>query len=164
VRTLATKEGLLFYAVNRERYAVTIQIALNRSGKGLRLSTNAEIASVGKSITLELQPYELIVTRLEPGLMIEEVRTQVAPAERKLVEDTLAWVKRLATSKRLSGSGDKTTVDAAATAATTALRLGRLWRVRTLLEHNSMLAVYRRTGCFPPIFSHVDTQYTPCSP
>jgi hypothetical protein len=149
VRTLVTGEGQLFYAVNRERYAVKMQIALNRPGKARRLSTGEDIPSNGKSIPLELKPYQLIVARLEPGVDISAVSANVPQAERKLVEDRLSWVRRLAASKRLGPGAEKVTLDAAVAEASAAVRQDRLWHARTVLEHNSLLAIYRRLDCYP---------------
>lgn len=150
IRTLATDDGLMFYAVNRERYPVETTILLNKPGKAIRLSTGQTLPSAGRSLTLELDPYELIVGRLDPGLEIASVASKAPPAEIGLVEDRLKWLQRLAASKQPTSSAEKITLGTAIGAAADALKKGRLWRARTALEHNSLLAIYRRLDCYPP--------------
>ncbi|MGB0128379.1 MAG: hypothetical protein WBP72_12130, partial [Rhodocyclaceae bacterium] len=75
---------------------------------------------------------------------------RVPAADRALVENRLRWLQRLATGKRQTSTAEKAKIEMAIHMADEALRQGRVWRARTAMEHNSLLAIYRRLDCYPP--------------
>lgn len=164
VRTLGTEQGLMFYAVNRERFPVTTTMTLNKTGKALRLSVGTPMPAIGRALTLELKPYELIVGRLDPGLEIDFIATRVAAGDRALVENRLRWLQRLATGKRATSSVEKAKIETAINIADEALSQGRVWRARTAMEHNSLLSIFRRLNCYPPGLFSPSTAQLNCDP
>lgn len=173
VRSLVTKAGLLVYAVNRERYPTSTELVFNRASEAVRLSTGKRLNIRDNRLNIELLPYQLIVIRLPPGSEIVKAGTTVPEAEKRKVEARVDWARRLAEGNRLrplAGGilGQKTpelrTLETAVATATTALNKGWLWRARTVLEHNALLAIYRRLDCFPPeLFSDM-TSRRECPP
>ncbi|MEI6719274.1 MAG: hypothetical protein WCO67_00785 [Betaproteobacteria bacterium] len=157
VRTLETKASLLFYAVNRERFPVTLQILLSRPSKLVRLATDEQLALSGNRLTLNLQPYELVTVRADPDVRISRVSTEAPVEHRSRVERQIEWIGRLSKSggiaalvRRGPNAQERALLAEAGTAAREAFDRGALWRARTLIEHSSLLAIYRRLACYPP--------------
>jgi hypothetical protein len=161
LRTLESADAYLFYAVNSEPYPVRVDITLSGRGKLARLSGEPLAAEDGplssRHLRLDLKPYELVGVRADPASRITAVKTEVPPEQKAVVQRQVEWVERLSQASRLKnligrGPDERERVllaDAAATARQ-ALDRGWLWRVGSVLEHSSLLAVYRRLDCYPP--------------
>jgi hypothetical protein len=151
----AADGGLYFYAVNRERYPVTVRIGLKGTSELYRLVDNSRVSAPG-TLQLDLSSYELRGFRLPAGGRIAKVETVVPPIERAKVEALVKYVGELANSSAAVASAvglvaaDVVTLKQAHSDAASALAAGRLWRARTRLEHHSLIAIYERIGKYPP--------------
>lgn len=170
VRSLADKGSYYFYAVNRERYPVAVDIELDRARNVAGLADEAPVKIEGDRLRLTLKPYELIAFKAAAETRIRAIRTQLPQDERTRVERQIAAVERLADSSPLQallrrGPSEKEhrLLQAAVREARQALDRGWLWRARTVLEHSALLAIYERTGCFPPGLRAGDSDAQPCA-
>jgi hypothetical protein len=157
VRSLVVEDAFLVYAVNRERYAIRVDISLSNARHPVRMSDNIPLQLRGGHLSLELKPYELIGVRAERSARIDAVRTEVPVEQTRQIERQIAAVERagrIRPIQRLLQVGmsdqDYRLLKAAAAEARKAFALGHLWRARSVLEHGALLAVYRKLGCFPP--------------
>jgi hypothetical protein len=154
VWSLQRNDGLWFYAVNRDRHPATVRIALSGARDAVRVVSGAPVALQGGALTEQLAPYQLVVFRATPGAQIASIATSVSPADQARVEALVAWLKELAAGRAAPlsalSSSDRTTLAATATEAATALKEGRLWRARTVLELSPMIVIYQKIGRFPP--------------
>jgi hypothetical protein len=169
VRTLESKAGYMFYAVNRERYPVKLDILLTRPGRLVRASVDEPLALNGSHLLLDLKPYELLVVRADTDTKISRVSTTVAAEYRSHVERQIDWAARLSRSTGIAslvGRGPNTQeralLAAASVAARQAFDRGALWRARTLMEHSSLLAIFRRIGCYPPALLSGEAHSSSC--
>lgn len=169
VRSLATEDGLIVYAVNRERYPVELDIALENAA-GVTTLADGKAAPIDNGhLRLKLRPYELIAFKAAALTRIRTVATRVPDGERERVARQIAAVERLAGSSLVQtlvrrGPSDQETrlLNDAALEARRALDRGWLWRARTVLEHSALLAIYKRTGCFPPDLLDGDREARSC--
>ena len=149
-------EGLLFYAVNRERYRVKVQLQLRAAPSVTRLGTGAETALNGGALSLELAPFALQAFRAPAGATLESAQEIVPPESVEFVRRRLAYAQDLA--EKLDGGpfagsiskGEKATFHQKLGEAWEALRQGAYWRARTLLMSHEMMAVYESFGAYPP--------------
>jgi hypothetical protein len=153
---LSTTSGLLFYAVNRERYAVDLRVKFSGNGTVSRLSTGAGVLLKNGVIDVHLAPYELMAFRAMPGMNISSIETQVPEAERSLVERQVSWLEGVARDNppsamvsRLSGP-QRTTIQSLARTARSALDKKWFWRARTVLERHELLPIYELLSSCPP--------------
>jgi hypothetical protein len=155
VRELQRKDDFLFYAVNSERYPVKTNISLKVNGTLRRLATGEEVPLKDGSLSLELQPYQLIAFQAPAGTAITKVATTIPVEEKKLVESMVSALqgigKDVDSGKVTLDADGKNLLKKSIEEATLCLKEGRYWRARTLME-NSQLAekVYNKTLIFPP--------------
>jgi hypothetical protein len=169
VRTLASGDALLFYAVNRERYPIQVDIALGGARNPLRMSDDSPLPLRDGHLTLQLKPYELIGVRAERGAHIDAVRAEVPADEKRRIERQIAAVEHAGGMSRVerllhvrASDPDFRLLQDAAGEARRAFAAGHYWRARTVLEHSAVLAVYKKLGCFPPGLLDVDPGATDC--
>jgi hypothetical protein len=152
---LPRKADFLFYAVNRERYPVTVRVAIQTPGEVRRLATG-EFARLTKGeLPVELQPFELRAFQAPAGARITRVTTVVGDQDRQQVESMVSTLAQLAADttagrKPLNDDGKKL-LASAVQEAKQCLAEGRLWRARTLLEDSNLAAaIYNPTLTCPP--------------
>lgn len=155
VRERSTRSGLYFYAVNRERYPITLDVTLSEPAGVKRISGGESVALAGDRLRIELKPYQLIAYRTATMVRILKVETRVPAAQRELVARQVRWLGDLARVQdgKWFGSLDEAerrTLENAASEAATAMAAGALWRARTLLERREMLAIYAKLNRMPP--------------
>ena len=148
-------EGLMFYAVNRERFPVMITVNLSPASKLFRLSDDSPLTLKENQLQLVLEPYQLMAFRADPGTRISSVATTVAPEHRHRVARQVRWIAELAreqNEKWLPGldQTQRALLNTSAIQAAAALASGHLWRARTVLEKRGLLSIYRHLGKFPP--------------
>ncbi len=150
------QERFFFYAVNRERFPVPVEIWLTGAEEVRRLSAGKPQRLEGGVLRLTLQPYELAAFEAEGGAALARVAEQVPPQERARAEKQTAWMEALAVEARADRVGGKLSeaqaarVTEAAAASRAALARGHVWQARTLLERSSLIQVYRILKRFPP--------------
>jgi hypothetical protein len=155
-------EGLLAYAVNRERYPATIEIGFDGPGDWRRLAGGDHLDSAAGKLFLALQPYELVALRAARGTRIRGVVTRPPRAALEQLQAQVRAVENLLDSPRyalarsLLGHELRAALKKAAKESREALDRGHLWHARTLLEHHTLLSVYERLGCQPPRLREVD--------
>lgn len=169
VRSLAAADAYYFYAVNRERYPVAVDIALDKAADVASLADGKAAPIDNGHLRLTLRPYELIAFKAAAATRIRAVATRVPDGERERVARQIAAVERLAGSslvqtlvRRGPTEEEHALLSNVSRAAREALEHGRLWRARTLLEHSALLAIYKRTGCYPPELRHGDRGAESC--
>lgn len=136
VRAHASASQLMFYAVNRERYAVLVHIELSN----------------GETRELALRAHELQVATAPAGVRILRVRTEVPAVERAQIAARIQWVRGLLAGSGNSkpAGGDAQVLAQAAATAQRALDDGLIWRARSVFETSAALRAFRGIGCFPP--------------
>lgn len=149
-------ERFLFYAVNRERFAVLVEIRLSGAREVRRLSSAKPQSLEGGALRLTLKPYELAAFEAEGGAAIAGVTEQVPPEELARAEKQTAWMEDLAVEARSGRVGGQLSeaqaaqVAEAAASSRAALARGRVWQARTLLERSGLIQAYRTLKRFPP--------------
>lgn len=146
----------LFYAVNRERFPVTVQLRLRGSGQVYRLSTGQKMIPQKNILSLQLQPYQLIAFKASKGVSITGVATKVPAEDLRRVTTQVQWLEALNHDVQ-SGHGIQILPDTqrqiltvAATQARIALSQNHVWRARTIMENHALLSVYKDIGRYPP--------------
>ncbi len=150
----ATERSFMFYAVNRERYPVTVQISLSAGAKPVRLVDGSPVTVKDNRLRIDLEPYQLIAFRAASAVRIRQVDFRVPPEQRARVTEQVHWLQELEKEgEKKPGHLDdleKARLRQAAREASDALSQDHLWRARTLVEHSQLLAIYRKLGRSPP--------------
>jgi hypothetical protein len=169
VRSLTQANASYFYAVNRERYPVVVDIAFDKAGEVAALADGRKAAVEDGHLRLELQAYELAAYKAAAGSRIGSIRTQLPEEERARVARQIAAVERLAglsplqtLLRRGPSEQEHRLLRDTAREARQALERGWMWRARTVLEHSALLAIYQRTGCYPPELRDGDVEAITC--
>ncbi|HEY3417798.1 MAG TPA: hypothetical protein VGM23_13015, partial [Armatimonadota bacterium] len=146
--------GFYCYAVNREQYAVDLEITFSNAGKVVALESGQPVVLQDSSLRLHLEPYALVAFRASSGATIASVTTTVPPAEIARVRNRLAAVQQIA--QAITGPRKAEVTDAERTAflrqleiAWTAYAQGHYWRARTALSMSMMQQVYNRLSMLP---------------
>jgi hypothetical protein len=157
VRELARPDDFLFYAVNRERYPVHVQMELAASGEIKRLSTGEKVPLNGKTLDITLQPYELQTFSAPAGSNILKVTQTIPATDRERVTKMTAWLRQLSDDVASGKSGTELSAEQkkhltqAADEADASLKEGRYWRARTLQETQRLRDIYERASRIPPL-------------
>lgn len=143
-----------FYAVNRERFPVTLELRLAGTGRFTPLAGGAAASSAEGAMRIVLAPYRLRAFKGPAGLRIERASAIVPEGELERLREQAAWLSALAgqmpgPARALRGE-DKAFLRLSADAVAAALRRGHTWRARTALEDQRMLAIYLTLRRFPP--------------
>jgi hypothetical protein len=144
-----------FYAVNRERYPVTLQLRLSGAGSFVSLVSGEALAAAAGGAEVALQAYQLRGFRGPLSLRLDSLSASVPPAQVEAVRAQVAWLAQLAQDSGLSGlvlldSGQRQILRDAAASAAADLSSGRLWRARTRIENHTLIDIYSRLGRTPP--------------
>jgi len=157
VRELARAEDFLFYAVNRERYPVKVQVEFAAPTDVKRLATGESIPLSGKTLDITLLPYELRSFSASAGSKILKVTQSIPAADLERVTKMTAWLRQLANDVATGKSGaeltdeQKNRLTTAADEADLCLKEGRYWRARTLQETQRLRDIYERANSIPPL-------------
>ena len=122
-----------------------------------RLSTREGLKTDGKTLRMELKPYELRAFSAGLGAKIQKVVETIPDADLSHVRNLTAWLRRLADDVAAGTAGteltseQKTLLGNAASEAETCLKQGRFWRARTLQEDQQLRDIYGRCGRIPPL-------------
>ncbi|MFZ2656010.1 MAG: family 10 glycosylhydrolase [Victivallales bacterium] len=178
VRELHREKDSYFYAINRERFPVTITLQFERNGwftrifKGdgriTRLSSGAVQPLRDQSLHLDLEPYQLMAFRMDPGMTISKTSTVIPPAELQRAQMQVAWLERLDDDVRGKVTGERLTPEQVArlgkarASARAALDRGHIWHARIAMEHE-MLGIYDRCDRQAPFLRDNGVPITPPS-
>lgn len=153
---LARTVDYLFYAVNRERFPVNVQLKLKGVGQVRRLSNGQKMQTQNNLLNLQLQPYQLIAFTAPVGVNITAVTMQIPATDLDKVTSQVLWLESLSLetknkqkTSKLSPS-QRQIAQVAARHARTALNQNRVWRARTIMEHHELLPIYDLVGSYPP--------------
>jgi hypothetical protein len=149
-------EDRFFYAVNRERYPVTLEIRLSGHGRFDPMTGGEALADNGGVARIALRAYELRGFRGPASLQLAQATAISPPAEVERVTAQVEWLVRLA--DEIAGwrglvqldAAQRDAVREAAAAATADLRAGRFWRARTRIENHALIDIYAKLGRSPP--------------
>ena len=144
---LAQSAGYYFYAVNRERYPVTVNIQLN--GQVVSLASGQPMSMSNNLLTLTMQPYELRAFKGSAGVGISSVTQTIPAADLQLVTDQVVFLE---TNPLLADLNDPAALviwNTKKQQARAELDAGHYWRARLIVESHELLQIYNRIG-YPP--------------
>ena len=147
----------LFYAVNRERYPVKVEIQFSSAPSLKRLATGESVPVKDKTLQMELQPYELRTFSAGAGTKIEAVTETVPEVDLDRVRKMTEWLRRLADDVTAGKTGETLTPEQrallgrASAEAETCLKEGRTWRARTLQEDQRLREIYSKCERIPSL-------------
>jgi hypothetical protein len=153
IRELRSAAGYEFYAVNRERYSVTIDLRFSPGTLLHRVGSAQTIDPADKPVSLTLVPYELIAYTGDSSAVLQHVTTVVPDRELRRVQRQVEWLDKLRQSPgqmATLSTAQSTGMRELSIAATNALQAGHLWRARTLLESPQLLEIFIRLNRYPP--------------
>ena len=136
-----------FYAVNRERYPVTVKIQLN--GQITSLVSDQPISTINNLLTLTMKPYELRAFKGSAGIAISSITQTIPAADLQLVTDQVVFLE---TNPWVANLGDAEALaiwNAKKQQARAELDAGHYWRARLIVESYELLQIYNRIG-YPP--------------
>ncbi|MEK6749688.1 MAG: family 10 glycosylhydrolase [Pseudomonadota bacterium] len=153
----------LFYAVNRERYRVKIQIQIQGSGAIRRLSNGEYVARPNGVLELDLMPYQLLAFIAPETVAISTIITFVSPEIKDLIKIQVQWLTLL--RAEIEGQvafpslnkHQRMILKKYATETGTALRHRQWWRARALLENHELLDIYDTLNRRPPKLRNNDS-------
>jgi hypothetical protein len=149
----------LFYAVNREPFAVPVCIRLTGAARVRDLAAQREIAAPDGTLAFDLEGYGLRVFAAPAGMRIAAAEIAVPQAAREMAQRRAAWIAALAADARAGrldaalGPGDLERLESAAREADACARESRTWRLRTLLASAPLQRIYAAINRFPPALS-----------
>ncbi|MFN0040744.1 MAG: hypothetical protein ACKVP2_14630 [Burkholderiales bacterium] len=154
-------EGGIFYAVNRERYPVSIDLTFPAGTTLARLAGNAPVRLLNNRLHIDLLPYQLLAYRASRGAAILKVDTRIPAAQQATVSAQVRWAEQLARTQEEKWFGkldkaEQQTLVRVAEESAAALARGHYWRARMTLEQRPMLAIYRKLGQRPPLLRFGD--------
>jgi hypothetical protein len=146
--------GLLrafFYAVNRERWPVTIELAFDNCREVTRLTSGEATQLQDGKLTLELQPFELRSFSMPAGARIVSSKTTIPQAMHDYVHNRITFAQQLRESLTPDSlpAALLADYDEALATAWDALERKAYWRARTILRSAPMMRVYEQTGRMP---------------
>ncbi|MDR3708078.1 MAG: family 10 glycosylhydrolase [Capsulimonadaceae bacterium] len=161
VRSLTKGDTLLFYAVNRERFPVHVEISLAGLKSLHRASTGQPVAASKGHLSVSLEPYELIVYAANPGASITNVAETIPVKDMQQVVKQVQWLSVLAKTPPATVTGDQVAVIGKyASQASAALDNRQYWLARTTLERPELLRVLASLNTLPPdLYAPVNSLY-----
>jgi len=141
----------LFYAVNRESYAVDITLTLTGAGPVRRLVGGAVLPVAGGRARLTVPPFGLLAYTAPVGTRLTRVETAVPPVEHARVAALAEPMARLAANPAGVPDSGRKRLEAALAEHRECLAAGRLWRARTLWATVELAReVYEPAKIYPP--------------
>lgn len=144
-----------FYAVNRERYPVTLKIRTKGSGRFAAIVDGTEPAMAQGVFELALEPYQLRAFRGPVSLLIDSVSSEVPKVETERLSRQVAWLAQFAQDAQgvrglLLTTEQRALLQKYAEAAAADVKSGRLRSARSTLENHRLLQIYARMSAYPP--------------
>jgi len=158
-------EDFWFYAVNREAYAVPVEILLENATQVVRALDGSPVNQ--QSVSLTLEPYELRVWRASKDARIATVRVRPPSEKSELVAAQVEWMSDLAKQIADDSLGfplstrERELVLTATRRASEALQNGHLRTARSFLENAGLIEVFEKIGKFPPKLRNWGSQKVP---
>lgn len=140
-----------FYAVNRERWPITIELAFDQCREVTRLTSGQTIPVTDGKLTLELQPFELRSFAMPPGARLVGSRTTIPPAMHDYLRHRITFAQQLRESLAPDSLPAEllAAYDQSLATAWEALERKAYWRARTVLRSAPMMRVYEQTRRMP---------------
>jgi hypothetical protein len=170
VWTLAKSGNYWFYAVNRERFKIQVEMHFLGSGQVRRLLSGELMDTQKNALHVTLQPYELIVFKASGSLAIDKVSTKIEAPELNKVTSQVKWLNSLNEEARNGGliftltKEQHRELQDAAHEASFALNRGWIWRARTIMERRNLLTVYEKMQSYPPYLRDTGENSTASDP
>lgn len=149
------KAGYYFYAVNRERYPVKLNLSLSGTDSVTRLVDGSVLPVADGRLTMELEPFALRGFLAPIGSSIRAAETVVAEQRIVAVRKRLAYAQHIAEainggiySSSISPE-EKAAFNSLLNEAWTSFQAAHYWRARTALSQAGMMSVYERCGGYP---------------
>ncbi|MET3871999.1 hypothetical protein J3R74_001869 [Puniceicoccus vermicola] len=152
-----------FYAVNRERYPVTLTLEFGTEESVYQLGADREFATENGKLTLELEPFALRSFRTSSDARIQAAVTSVPERAINWIRRRLAFAQRVADQIQKGVFADSISADEQKVyrieldAAWKAVEEQSWWRARTILTSAPMMAIYEQVGPYPE--DQVKTQF-----
>lgn len=143
------KDRLLFYAVNREQYPITLSLELEAAPTVKTLVNGQSVSVEDGRLVINLAPYELraFAAPKTAGIVGWEV---VVPDDRiRHLRERLAFAQQIEGDLAGREEPDAMEYREALETAWTAFRDGHYWRTRTVLSSAPMMKVYEQFGRYP---------------
>jgi hypothetical protein len=153
---LPRSNDYLFYAVNRERFPVKVQLQLKGSGNVYRLATKEKMETQHGRLTLQLEPYQLIAFGGTASMHIVKVTTTAPAVDLERVTTQVKWLEALSNEAQntrlvpVLSDAQRQKLPAFAAQARTALNKGWIWRACTIMENHELMQIYQSIGRYPP--------------
>lgn len=158
-------ENFWFYAVNREAYAVPIEILLENATQVVQARDGSAVDP--QSVSLTLEPYEVRVWRASKDARIATIRVRPPSDQSELVTAQVTWISDLAKRADDDSLGipllksERELISQAAQKASVALQNGLLRTARSFLENAGLLEIFEKIGKYPPKLRHSGSQKVP---
>lgn len=150
-------DAYYFYLVNREPYPVSVALTFSDVPEVHRLAPpNLEVPHSDRTVTLELEPFQLRAYYAQSGITIDSTSFNIATEDRAWTENRIAWLEGLYqsvladTNSRGLTSGQVSTLQQYSLDARDQLNEGHLWRSRMLTEHHDLQSIYFQLEDIPP--------------
>jgi hypothetical protein len=145
------KNGVYFYAVNRARWPITIELTFEGGDGVTSLTSGQETSLTDGRLVLTLQPFEIRSFRTSSRAEITAAKTSLPEEMHATILRRLAFAQTL--RDRLTGDSVPTPIlnafDDALATAWGALESKAYWRARSVLRSAPMMRVYELTGSMP---------------
>lgn len=145
------EDGTYFYAVNRSRWPVAIQLQL-AGADSIASLTEREVPPLTEgNFVLYLEPYELRSFKTVNGADLKAVATTIPEEMRQYIYNRMAFAQNL--RQQISAGAvpkkELAVYDVTLAKAWEALEHKAYWRARSLLRSAPMMRVYELTGAMP---------------
>ncbi len=164
---LKKNDNFLFYAVNRERYPVKVQMTLKNADKVERLAVKEPVQLKDGILSYELKPYELRTFCSGAGTDIASVKIEIPEADRTHVENLVSFLEALSADAKAGKLGlelrpdeSKLLAEKAADAKNELIK-GHFWRARTMIENHMLRKIYDRCKRQPPNLREIGAPVPP---
>ena len=154
VRTLTNAEGSYFYAVNREPFKVRVVVSVSGNAPWVRLLDGTELIPVRGKITFDLQAFGMIAALGKIGSKVMAIDAPAPAGEVDQLRSRLIKLQRISNATtsecpngELPSDTERAILFDANKIGLQALRRGRTWHARGVLENSSILRILRRLKC-----------------
>lgn len=153
---LSRPKDYLFYAVNRERFPVNVEIRLKGRGRVYRLPTHEIIKLQQGALHFDLQPYQLITFGASADIRILKVKQTAPIADVNHIKKQIQWLENLVNNSqkkraiKLLTENQRNELRETMLKGKDYLNRGWIWHARTLIENHEMLQIYQTIGNMPP--------------